>query len=88
MMVLVLVVVCLCVFGLVTSTAVFVGTAFGVRYGFFIRGGDILEKVNNLDIVIFDKIGMLIIGKLVLMEMCISGGFSDVEIIVFVGVVE
>jgi len=72
----VLVVACPCALGLATPTAILVGSGIGAERGLLIRGGDVLERVHQLDTIIFDKTGPLTTGKPVVTD-CIlleSGG--------------
>ncbi len=59
----VLIIACPCALGLATPTAILTGTGWAARRGVYIRGGDILEAVVNVDHVIFDKTGTLTEGN-------------------------
>ena len=59
----VLVVACPCALGLATPTSVLVGTSLAAKRGVLIRGGDVLEALAKVDVVVVDKTGTVTQGR-------------------------
>ncbi len=74
-----LLIACPCALGLATPMATMVGSTISAKNGVLYKGGDILEKARNIDVVVFDKTGTLTHGNMELTDVIPVGDAPQAE---------
>ena len=73
----VLVVACPCAMGLAVPAALTVAIGRGAQLGVLFKGGEALERLSHLDVIVLDKTGTLTVGRPVLDAVHMIGGGSE-----------
>jgi Cu+-exporting ATPase len=77
----VLVIACPCAMGLAVPAALTVAVGRGAQFGILYKGGEALERLANLNVIVLDKTGTLTIGRPTLQAVRPVKGYSEDDLL-------
>jgi Cu+-exporting ATPase len=83
----VLIIACPCAMGLAVPTAVMVATGRGAERGLLIKGGEPLQRVGDVDVIVLDKTGTITEGRPAVGELR-PHGITEEELLTLAGGIE
>jgi P-type Cu+ transporter len=77
----VLVIACPCAMGLAVPAALTVAVGRGAQLGVLFKGGEALERLARLDVIVLDKTGTITVGRPVLEAVHVLAGHSEDDLL-------
>lgn len=77
----VLIIACPCAMGLAVPTAVMVSTGRGAERGVLFKGGNVLQRAAELDVVVLDKTGTITEGRPAVTQVRLAGAGKEASVL-------
>ncbi len=84
----VLIIACPCALGLATPTAIVVATGKAAEQGILLKGGDAIERIREVEVVLLDKTGTITKGEPRLTDVVPLDGWAEADLLALAAAAE